>query len=71
MVDYQDILYKVEDPVAVITMNRPDNLNAFTNRMLAELRHAMAAAEKDPKPWSASCSPVRGAGSVPGWTWAH
>ena len=49
MVDYQDILYKVEDPVAVITMNRPDNLNAFTNRMLAEIRHAMAAAEKDPK----------------------
>ncbi|MEZ5549535.1 MAG: enoyl-CoA hydratase-related protein [Pseudomonadales bacterium] len=46
--NYQDILYRVEDPVAIITMNRPDNLNAFTNRMLAEIRHALAAAEQDP-----------------------
>ncbi len=46
-VDYQDITYRVEDPVAVITMNRPDALNAFTNRMLAEIRHALAAAEED------------------------
>ncbi len=45
--DYQDIIYEVEDPVAVITMNRPDQLNAFTNRMLAEVRHALAAAESD------------------------
>ncbi len=44
---YQDIDYAVEDPVAVITMNRPDKLNAFTNRMLAEIRHALAAAEQD------------------------
>ena len=44
---YRDILYSVEDPVAVITMNRPDALNAFTNRMLAEIRHALAAAERD------------------------
>lgn len=44
---YQDIQYTVSDPVAVITMNRPDALNAFTNRMLAEIRHALAAAEAD------------------------
>jgi enoyl-CoA hydratase/carnithine racemase len=44
---YQDILYSVEDPVAVITMNRPDALNAFTVRMLAEIGHALAAAEAD------------------------
>lgn len=46
-VTYQDILYRVEDPVAVITMNRPDALNAFTERMLAEIRHALASAEAD------------------------
>jgi enoyl-CoA hydratase/carnithine racemase len=46
-VTYQEIIYDVEDPVAVITMNRPDQLNAFTNRMLAEIRHALAAAEQD------------------------
>ena len=39
---YQEITYDVRDPVAVITMNRPEALNAFTNR------HALAAAEKDP-----------------------
>jgi enoyl-CoA hydratase/carnithine racemase len=46
-VEYQDIIYEVTDPVAVITMNRPEALNAFTNRMLAEIRHALAAAEQD------------------------
>jgi len=46
-VSYQDIIYEVEDPIATITMNRPDQLNAFTNRMLAEIRHALAAAEQD------------------------
>ena len=44
---YEDISYSVDDPVAVITMNRPDKLNAFTVRMLAEIRHAVAAAEQD------------------------
>jgi len=45
---YQDINYDVREPVAIITMNRPDALNAFTSRMLAEIRHALAAAERDP-----------------------
>ena len=45
---YQDILYEVQDPVAIITMNRPDQLNALTGRMMAEMRHTFAAAEKDP-----------------------
>ena len=44
---YQDILYEVEEPVAVLTMNRPANLNAFTTLMLAEVRHALAEAERD------------------------
>ncbi|MFW6093600.1 MAG: enoyl-CoA hydratase-related protein [Pseudomonadota bacterium] len=46
---YQEIEYRVDDPVAVITMNRPDALNAFTRRMLEEIRHAVAAAESDPQ----------------------
>ena len=44
---YQDINYDVRAPVAIITMNRPDSLNAFTGRMLAEIRHALATAERD------------------------
>ena len=46
---YQHILYSVDAPVATITMNRPDNLNAFTTRMLAEIRHALEQAERDEK----------------------
>lgn len=45
---YEQILYDVEDPVATITLNRPAQLNAWTNRMAAEVKHAMAAAEADP-----------------------
>ncbi len=44
---YQEILYEVKEPVATIRFNRPDRLNAFTNRMLDELRHALAEAERD------------------------
>jgi enoyl-CoA hydratase/carnithine racemase len=46
---YQHILYSIDAPVATITMNRPDNLNAFTTRMLAEIRHALEQAERDEK----------------------
>jgi enoyl-CoA hydratase/carnithine racemase len=45
---YEQILYEVEDPVATITLNRPEALNAFTQRMGAELRHAVHRAEADP-----------------------
>ncbi len=44
---YEHIRYDVNDPVAVITLNRPDALNAITGRMQAELKHALAAAESD------------------------
>jgi enoyl-CoA hydratase/carnithine racemase len=44
---YQEILYDVADPVATITLNRPDRLNAWTDRMHAEVRHAVARAEQD------------------------
>jgi len=44
---YEAILYDVEDPIATIQFNRPAQLNAFTNRMGDELKHAIAAAEQD------------------------
>jgi len=47
--EYQEILYEVDDPVATITLNRPSVLNAWTDRMGFEVRHAVAAAEDDPR----------------------
>lgn len=45
---YQDIVVHTEDPVCVITLNRPEKLNAFTYRTLGELRSAVEAAAADP-----------------------
>jgi enoyl-CoA hydratase/carnithine racemase len=45
---YEQIVYSVEDPVATITLNRPEVLNAWTPRMGAEVRHAVIQAERDP-----------------------
>ena len=46
---YEEVLYEVDDPVATITLNRPQALNAFTTRMGNELRHALGEAERDPR----------------------
>ena len=43
-----EIQYEVTDPVATITLNRPERLNAFTREMLAELRRCFDAAAVDP-----------------------
>ena len=44
---YDEILYDVDDPVAVITLNRPAALNAWTNTMDDEIRDAFRRAEAD------------------------
>ena len=44
---YQDILYAVDGGVAVITLNRPEALNAWRAEMERELRAAMAEAARD------------------------
>lgn len=42
-----DVLYSVTDRVATITINRPDKLNAFSRRTLAELIPCVEAASED------------------------
>ena len=44
---YDEILYEVDDPVAVITLNRPEALNAWTNSMGDEIVDAMQRAAAD------------------------
>ena len=48
-IGYQEIRYEVADPVATITLNRPAVLNAWTDRMSFEVRHAVSQAESDPR----------------------
>ena len=43
-----EILVEVDDPVATITLNRPETLNALTYSMLTALREAVVSAASDP-----------------------
>jgi enoyl-CoA hydratase/carnithine racemase len=43
--DYRTILVAADDGVAVVTLNRPEQLNAFTPRMGRELGHAFSRLE--------------------------
>jgi len=44
---YADILYRVEDGVAVVTLNRPDKLNAWRGERERDVRAAMKDASGD------------------------
>jgi enoyl-CoA hydratase len=43
--DYTDILYEVEPPIAYITLNRPEKMNALSNLLRGELVHALKESE--------------------------
>jgi enoyl-CoA hydratase len=57
--DFEHIVYEVADGVARITMNRPEKLNAISQRMLRELHDALWEADDDT---SVHCAILRGAG---------
>jgi enoyl-CoA hydratase/carnithine racemase len=44
---YGDITYAVDGPVATITLNRPDRLNAFTGRMMQDMISAFDEIDAD------------------------
>jgi len=45
----QEILYEVSDPVATITLNRPERMNALTSSLLSRFRECVDAAAADPE----------------------
>lgn len=47
MPDFETILYAVDDGIATITLNRPDKLNAFTAKMMAEMIAAFDLTDAD------------------------
>jgi len=49
MNDYKEILYEKQRGGVLITLNRPEALNAITRSMLKELHQALDEAETDPE----------------------
>ena len=45
--DYREIRFELADGIAVVTLHRPDRLNAFTGRMGEELTHAYERCDAD------------------------
>ena len=44
---YEELIYEVSEQIATITLNRPDKLNSFTNRMLKEIIAAFDESDAD------------------------
>jgi dihydroxynaphthoic acid synthetase len=57
--DYQDIRYETDETNAIITIDRPDRLNAFRGRTVEELIHAFKRSWADR---SVACAILTGAG---------
>ena len=45
--NYETILYEIENGILTITLNRPERLNAFNNEMRDEVIAALDAADAD------------------------
>jgi enoyl-CoA hydratase/carnithine racemase len=50
--NFETIIYEVDDRVATITLNRPEQLNAISLTMMRELNEVYRAAEDDPDVWT-------------------
>jgi enoyl-CoA hydratase/carnithine racemase len=50
--DFETICYEVEGRTAILTFNRPDQLNAVNPLMVTELRKAYETAEADESVWT-------------------
>ena len=46
--NYENILFSVDDGIARLTLNRPDRLNSFNDAMHAEVRDALARVKDGP-----------------------
>ena len=44
---YETIIVEVEDHVALVTLNRPDALNALNDQLLKELSTALRACQEN------------------------
>ena len=44
---YEELIYSVDDRVATITLNRPERMNALSQKLVGEIMAAIAQADKD------------------------
>lgn len=44
---YTSLIYATDGPIATLTFNRPERMNAFSAPLMAEVKDAFAAADKD------------------------
>src|SRR3954452_9103904 len=58
-VEYETILYALDEGVLTITLNRPDVLNALNRQMTDEIQDALKKAERDAQ---VRCIVLTGAG---------
>src|ERR1700740_952619 len=68
MSEYKEILYEKQRGGVLITLNRPEALNAITRPMLKEFHHALDSAAADPETRAAV---ITGAGFTPGIRTTH
>ena len=57
--NFENIKFKIDKGVALLTLNRPEKLNSFTQAMHIEVREALAAVQADP---TVRCLVLTGAG---------
>jgi enoyl-CoA hydratase len=46
---YEELHYSVDDRVATITLNRPERMNALSQKLVGEIMSAVAQADNDPE----------------------
>ncbi|MFX1340307.1 MAG: enoyl-CoA hydratase-related protein, partial [Promethearchaeota archaeon] len=46
--EYKEIIFESSDQIAIITLNRPEKLNAYTYQMAIEFWDAIMKVENDP-----------------------
>ena len=44
---YQTLIYERKENIGVLTINRPQKMNALTNELISELKHLLGEIEKD------------------------
>ena len=67
MPDFKEILYEKKRGGALITLNRPDAMNAISRSMIKEMQKRSTTSKKTTM-FAPSCSPAPGGRFPPAWT---